>query len=77
MKFLLPLLLISTSLFAQKARNYTDVTDELTAKIIATVPSGKSMHVAVVPFTATSASVEQGASFGEYITSNARVSMQF
>jgi hypothetical protein len=57
------LLFASSSLFAQKAKNYSVVTDELTSKIIATVPSGKSMHVAVVPFTSTDKS-----GFGEYVT---------
>lgn len=54
--------------FAQKAKNYSSVTGELTAKIITTVPSGKSLHVAVVPFAATSSSVEKSAAFGDYLT---------
>jgi len=62
------LFLLPTTLLAQKAKNYTSVTDDLTGKIIATVPSGKSLHVAVVPFMATAASSEKGTAFGEYIT---------
>jgi TolB-like protein len=54
--------------FAQKAKNYSTVTGELTTKIIATAPSGKSLHVAVVPFAATSSSVEKSAAFGDYLT---------
>ncbi|HMJ71076.1 MAG TPA: FlgO family outer membrane protein [Cyclobacteriaceae bacterium] len=61
--FILPL-----AVFAQKAKNYSTVTGELTTKIIATAPSGKSLHVAVVPFAATSSSVEKSAAFGDYLT---------
>jgi len=67
-KLLFFLILLSPSLFAQKAKSYFAVTDELSSKIIATVPSGKSLHVAVVPFVATAASPEKGTAFGEYIT---------
>ena len=67
-KLLFLLLLVSTTLCAQKAKNYSVVTNDLTTKIIATVPTGKSLHVGVVPFVATSISVEDGASFGEYLT---------
>jgi len=61
-KLLLLIVLIAPAAFAQKAKNYTTVTDDLTNKIIGTVPSGKSLHVGVVPFSGTSAK------FGEYIT---------
>jgi TolB-like protein len=61
--FLLPALA-----FAQKPKNYSSVTGDLTGKIIGTVPSGKSLHVAVVPFAATSSSVEKSAAFGDYLT---------
>lgn len=66
----LPFLLVfvATASLAQKAKNYSVVTDELTGKIIATVPSGKSLHVGVVPFVATAASPEQSTRFGDYIT---------
>src|ERR1044071_9329471 len=67
-KLLFLLIFLAPSLFAQKARNYTDVTNELSSKIVATVPSGKSLHIAVVPFVATAASPEKGTAFGEYIT---------
>jgi TolB-like protein len=60
--------LLSSTGFAQKARNYSTVTDELTTKIIATVPSGKSLHVGVVPFSATSSSPEKSTAFGDYVT---------
>ncbi|MEI9921287.1 MAG: hypothetical protein WDO14_21255 [Bacteroidota bacterium] len=62
-KLLFLLILVAPSVFAQKARDYRTVTDELSTKIIATVPSGKSLHVAVVPFTATAASPEKGTAF--------------
>jgi TolB-like protein len=67
----LPLLLIfifPAVVFAQKAKNYSSVTGELTTKIIGAAPSGKSLHVAVVPFAATSSSVEKSAAFGDYLT---------
>lgn len=62
------LLILPAFAFAQKAKNYSSVTGELTGKIISTVPSGKSLHVAVVPFAATSSSVEKSAAFGDYLT---------
>lgn len=67
-KFLILLILVAPTLFAQKAKNYSGVTSELTTKIISTVPSGKSLHVGVVPFAATASSVEKSAAFGDYIT---------
>lgn len=67
-KMIVLLIIISLPSFAQKARNYTSVTDDLTSKISATVPAGKALHIAVVPFTATAASIEKGTAFGEYIT---------
>lgn len=62
------LLLFPVAVLAQKAKNYSVVTDELTGKIITAVPAGKSLHVAVVPFSATSASVEKSTAFGDYLT---------
>jgi TolB-like protein len=67
-KITLLFLIFPALVFAQKAKNYSSVTGELTTKIISTVPSGKSLHVAVVPFAATSASVEKSAAFGDYLT---------
>jgi len=61
-KLLLLIILTAPAAFGQKAKNYAAVTDDLTNKIIATVPSGKSLHIGVVPFSGTSAK------FGEYIT---------
>jgi TolB-like protein len=61
-------LLLPAIVFAQKAKNYSSVTGGLTGKIISTVPAGKSLHVAVVPFAATSASVEKSGAFGDYLT---------
>ncbi|HZY81200.1 MAG TPA: FlgO family outer membrane protein [Cyclobacteriaceae bacterium] len=67
MKHLTLLVLLLPSLvFAQKAKNYTSVTGDLTTKIISTVPGGKSLHVGVVPFVDAS-SVNQ-APFGNYLT---------
>jgi hypothetical protein len=62
-------LLASTSLsLAQKSRKYTDVTDELSKKVIATPVSTVPFRLAVVPFAATKFSVETSTQFGEYLT---------
>ncbi len=62
-------LLISTSLsLAQKARKYTDVTDELAKKVVATPVSTVPFRLAVVPFAATKFSVETSTQFGDYLT---------
>jgi TolB-like protein len=71
-KLTILLSLLTTVAFGQKAKNYSAVTDDLTNKIIATVPSGKSLHVGVVPFSGTSSDFAKApsdkAKFGEYIT---------
>ncbi len=53
-KLLFLLILVAPAVCAQKAKNYATVAEDLTNKIIATVPSGKSLHVGVVPFKGTS-----------------------
>jgi TolB-like protein len=70
MKYLLALTLLAVafSSFAQKARNYTDVTDELSQKVIATPLSTVPFRLAVVPFAATKFSVETSTQFGDYLT---------
>jgi len=58
----------SLSGVAQKPKSYASVTGELSQKIIE-APSGKiPQSLAVVPFTATSSSVQQSKAFGEYLT---------
>lgn len=64
----LTLLAVALSSFAQKARNYTDVTDELSQKVIATPLSIVPFRLAVVPFAATKFSVETSTQFGDYLT---------
>lgn len=56
--------LLTSVAFGQKAKNYNAVTSDLTNKIIATVPSGKALHVGVVPF----ASKSGPSRFDDYIT---------
>ncbi|MEQ1586635.1 MAG: FlgO family outer membrane protein [Cyclobacteriaceae bacterium] len=62
------LLMLPLALQAQKPKNYTAVTTELSQKIV-TAPSARvPQSLAVVPFTATASSVEQSKAFGEYLT---------
>ena len=63
-KLLILLVLAAPTAFAQKAKKYDAVTGDLTTKIVSTVPSGKALHVGVVPFVSTTSS----AKFGDYIT---------
>jgi TolB-like protein len=68
MRYIIILLLLSYSTFAQKARNYTDVTKELADKVIAAQVTAQPQRLAVVPFTATHSSVQASVQFGEYLT---------
>ncbi len=70
MKYYLSLFLLLTSLaaFPQKARNYVEVTNELSQKVIATPLSTVPFRLAVVPFAATKFSVETSTQFGDYLT---------
>lgn len=66
--FLVLMLVSPVALVAQKARRYTDVTTEL-AKNVATANLPVSpMRLAVVPITATSASIQSSMQFEEYLT---------
>jgi TolB-like protein len=64
----LTLLAVAFSSFAQKARNYTDITDELSQKVIATPLTTVPFRLAVVPFAATKFSAETSTQFGDYLT---------
>lgn len=61
-------LLLPLSLCAQKARNYTVVTSELADKVVTANVPATPVRLAVVPFTATAASTQASAQFGEYLT---------
>jgi TolB-like protein len=63
---LLILLLLPLTLFAQRARNYADVTSDLCQKVISA--PAQPIRLAVVPFTATKSSENQSPAFGEYLT---------
>lgn len=65
---LLFLLFITQVLYAQKARNYTVVTTELAAKILEAPSATSPVRLAVVPFTATTSSLQASTQFGEYLT---------
>lgn len=65
---LLSLLFITPVLYAQKARNYTVVTTELAAKILEAPSTTLPVRLAVVPFTATTSSLQASTQFGEYLT---------
>lgn len=65
---LLLLFLFPVTLLAQKARNYTVVTTELAESVVKANLPATPMRLAVVPFTATSASVQASTQFGEYLT---------
>jgi TolB-like protein len=64
---LLPVLL-SISSPAQKARKYTQVTQELTNQVISTPVSVTPIRLAVVPFAATKYSTQNSTQFGGYLT---------
>ncbi len=69
MKFLATLLIFSFgTLYGQKARNYPVVTAELTNKIVSAPVAVTPVRLAVVPFTATTSSVQASTQFGEYLT---------
>ncbi len=67
-RLILPLLLCSFTLFAQKTRNYTAVTAELAGKILEAPSPSKPVRLAVVPFTVTTTSIQASTQFGEYLT---------
>lgn len=62
------LLFCTSSLWAQKARNYTAVTSELANKVITAPSAASPVRLAVVPFTATATSIQASTHFGEYLT---------
>lgn len=66
--FVFALLFLTTTLFGQKQQNYTDVIAELTDKIVAAPSANSPARLAVVPFTATTSSVQASTQFGEYLT---------
>lgn len=69
MKYLVSLLLLFNGfLHAQKARNYSVVTNELAQRIVITPNTTKPMQLAVVPFAATKSSAQVSPQFGEYLT---------
>lgn len=60
--------IIPVALNAQKPKNYAVVTDELSEKVLI-APAQKSVQsLAVVPFTATTSSIQVSKAFGEYLT---------
>jgi TolB-like protein len=60
--------IIPLTLNAQKPKSYAAVTDELGQKIIS-APAQKSVQsLAVVPFTATTSTIQESKAFGEYLT---------
>jgi TolB-like protein len=65
MRFLF-LLLLPLTAYAQKTRNYAEVTADLCEKVSA-APS-LTVRLAVVPFTATKSSEKASPAFGEYLT---------
>lgn len=69
MKYALLLLIFCGNItLAQKPKNYSIVTNELTQKLI-NVPVAKSpMRLGIVPFTATKSSIQNSPQFGEYLT---------
>jgi TolB-like protein len=68
MKHIIILLFFSSVAFAQKPRNYTEVTKELADKVITAQVGAQPTRLAVVPFTATHSSVQASIQFGEYLT---------
>jgi len=68
MKYVFLLLLSASTLYGQKARNYPVVIADLTEKIISAPASVTPVRLAVVPFTATTSSVQASTQFGEYLT---------
>ena len=70
MKYLLSLIsfLSIENALAQKARDYTIVTKELTDQVITTPINTVPFRLAVVPFAATKFSVETSTQFGDYLT---------
>lgn len=69
MKYLVSLLLLFNGfVHAQKPRNYSVVTNELTQRIITAPNTTKPMQLAVVPFAATKSSTQVSPQFGEYLT---------
>ncbi|MBY0435651.1 MAG: hypothetical protein K2U26_16240 [Cyclobacteriaceae bacterium] len=60
--------LLSVAAFAQKAKNYSDVTRELADKLIAAQTGSEATRLAVVPFMATRSSTQASVQFGEYLT---------
>ena len=67
-RLLFLLLLCPYALTAQKAKNYTVVTSELANKIVSVPSSVSPVRLAVVPFTATTSSIQASTHFGEYLT---------
>ncbi|MBS1556690.1 MAG: hypothetical protein JSU09_17360 [Bacteroidetes bacterium] len=65
---LLLTVLLGISSFAQKARKYTQVTQELTNQVINTPVSVTPIRLAVVPFAATKYSTQNSTQFGGYLT---------
>lgn len=68
LRLVLVFLLCSSSLFAQKTRPYTTVTAELATKVIEAPAPASPVRLAVVPFTATTTSLQASTQFGEYLT---------
>lgn len=54
--------------FAQKAKNYVTVTSDLADNVVTTTLPATPVRLAVVPFTATSASTQASTQFGSYLT---------
>jgi hypothetical protein len=66
MRLILILVLLPVCVLAQKARNYSDVTEDLCRRVIAA--PRQQIRLAVVPFTATPSSEKSSPAFGEYLT---------
>jgi TolB-like protein len=62
------LLLVSSVLYPQKARDYRFVTAELSDQVIKTPVNTVPFRLAVVPFSATKFSVQASTQFGDYLT---------
>lgn len=70
MRFLILALFIHLSFLsvAQKARKYTQVTQELSQQVVNTPVAATPLRLAVVPFAATKYSVQASTQFGGYLT---------
>ncbi len=62
------LLLGITISFAQKARDYSQIVNEIVAQIEAANKTNKALRIAVVPFVPSAATPDASKAFGEYIT---------